>query len=334
MKIKKFIDLVNREELHESERSSAEMDEKVVYFENSHVETIHNQSNSTELRVGTTQWSGQIIGEILVSLGELNEEDVITITEYQREKGLFFGEAAVELKLLNQDSILHALSVQFGYTYDRTEEFCSSEMIMASSPFGDQAEEFRTIRGQLLNNWLHYNQKTIAIVSPGAKEGRSYVAANLAMAFSQLGHSTLLIDANLRDPRQHEIFQFSRRSGLSMLLSGRVNIEDLDALPDQILSFQNLSVLGCGAIPPNPVELLSQDMFPRILQELERFFDVIIIDTPAGSFQADVMSICSAADSALMVARAGRSKMNDSHTLLSLLRSAEVNVVGSVLNNF
>ena len=119
-----------------------------------------------------------------------------------------------------------------------------------------------------------------------------------------------------------------------MLLAGRISFDELSMMPDQVCSFQNLSVLGCGAVPPNPAELLSNERFSMILNELEKYFEVIIVDTPAGIYQADVLPICSAVGSSLLVARSGSSKMEDSQTLVDYLRAADINLVGSVLNSF
>lgn len=343
MKIKQLMDQLNRgpdspdqekdnvSSVHESRQQG---DENVTYIENARLETVSEQAAGRDILVGRTQWSDQAMGEILVSSGKLSPEDVETIIRHQHEKGLYFGEAAIELQLVEEQDILQALSLQFGYTYNSSEEQLAREMVMAHAPFGEQAEEFRSIRAQLLSGWLTPRQKTLAIVSPENQEGRSYVAANLALAFSQLGRPTLLIDADLRAPHQHDIFQFTRRIGLSMLLAGRVRMEDLDALPDRISSFQSLSVLGCGAVPPNPVELLSQDRFRQILNELEKFFDVIIIDTPPATYQADVMSIASVAGSALLVARSGHTKIDKSKDLVKMLNELQVNVAGAVINQF
>ena len=343
MKIKSLMDFLNKDSAESSDEQdqhhidagpAASGEEKVIYIENARLETAREQSDRRDLLASGTQWSDQSMGGILIDLGKLDSEDVDRIISHQRDKGLYFGEAAVELDLVDQEDILQALSIQFGYTYDRNEEGLSKEMVMAYSPFGEQAEELRAIRSQLLNNWLRPEQKTLAIVSPESKEGRSYIAANLALAFSQLGRPTLLIDADLRSPRQHAMFNFTRRLGLSMLLAGRVRVEDLDVLPDQISNFQHLWVLGCGAIPPNPVELLSKGTFSLILKELKKYFDFIIIDTPPATYRADVVSIASVAGSALLVARGGQSKIEDTKNLMSVLAEARVKVVGAVLNQY
>jgi len=329
------MDFLNNESgEHSSGRDEGASDEKVVYIENARLETAREQIESNALLASGTQWADQNLGELLVDLGKLGKEDVERVIKHQREKGLYFGEAAVDLRLVDDADVLHALSIQFGYTYNKNEESLSKEVAITYSPFSEQAEEFRAIRSQLLNSWLQPNRKTLAVVSPENAEGRSYVAANLALAFSQLGRSTLLIDADMRAPRQHEIFNFTRKIGLSMLLAGRIRMEELDVLPDQLSNFQHLSILGCGAVPPNPAELLSKNTFALIIRELKKFFDVIIIDSPPAIYQADVAAIASVSGSALLVARGGYSKMDGVKDLISVLTRAKAAVVGSVLNQF
>ena len=119
-----------------------------------------------------------------------------------------------------------------------------------------------------------------------------------------------------------------------MLLAGRVRIEQLDMLPNRVSAFQYLSVLGCGAVPPNPSELLSNGRFPSILRELKKYFDVIIIDTPSGAYKSDIISIASMAGSALLVARGGRSRIDKTKSLMSILSEAKAQVVGAVLNQY
>ena len=100
--------------------------------------------------------------------------------------------------------------------------------------------------------------KALAIISGERREGRSYIAANLAVVFSQLGEHTLLIDADMRNPSQHKLFGLDNGGGLSAVLSGRgrpVTVKHVPGLPD-------LWVLPAGAPPPNPLELLARPQFP------------------------------------------------------------------------
>ena len=212
----------------------------VAYIEQVRKESSEKASvNKTLLKVGT-QWADQRLGEILLDNGKLGDGDVERIINHQRKKNLYFGDAALQLRLVGPDDILQALSIQFGYPCVQGDGIYSRELVMAHSPFGEQAETFRNIRSQLLTNFLDPDQKTIAVVSPENQEGRSFIAANLAVAFSQLGHSTLLIDADMRAPRQHIIFNFTRRIGLSSMLTGRITAEDLEGLPDSVPPFDHL----------------------------------------------------------------------------------------------
>lgn len=341
-KIKTLMNFLGKESTHpggfagESGRDAEfglPKNDKIVYIENARIETAGEQAAGKDLLGSETRWADQSMGDILVSKGKLRGKDVERIVDYQRQKGIYFGEAAAELGLVKQADIISALCTQFGYSSGH-DESSSTDMVMAKAPFSELAEEFRSIRAHLLNEWLKPAQKTLAIVSPGHKEGRSYFAANIALAFSQLGRSTLLIDADLRSPRQHEIFDVTSRVGFSALLAGRVRMEELDMLPDTVSSFPYLSVLGCGAVPPNPAELLSHDRFPAILGWLEQYFDVIIIDSPSAEYRSDVLSIASVAKSALLVARQGYSSMDEAKALMTVLSKAKVNAVGAVLNQF
>lgn len=275
------------------------------------------------------------IGNILIEAGKLTVNDVERIVALQEKDGIFFGEAAKQLKLLSEDDIQYALARQFNYpTVRPSDGTFGDELVTAYEPFGKQAEIFRAIRGQLCYRWLSSERKVLTVVSPGDGEGRSYVAANLAVSFSQLGKSTLLIDADLRTPRQHEIFGFSRRVGLSAMLSGRIKKDELDLLPEAVPFFTRLSVLGAGAVPPNPSELFSGERFASILRELKRFFEVIIVDSPAGQYTADVQALAGAAGSAVMVVRRDFTKIDAAVKLKASLQQANVEMAGSILNEF
>ena len=293
------------------------------------------EPSSKELLVKTeAQWADQRIGEILVDLKKLRKDEVEWILGYQRDKGLYFGDAAIQLALVEQGDIFQALAHQFGYPYVQSEETFTDGLVTAHEPLGEQSEVFRSIRSQLLMRWLGPEQKTLAVVSPDHNEGRSYIAANLAVVFSQMGRTTLLIDADLRAPKQHIIFDFPCRTGLSRMLTGRIRRKDLERISNPIPYFRNLSVLGGGAVPPNSVELFSSGTFPLMLDELKKYFDVIIIDTPPAKHHSDLLPIASTAGSALLVVRRHHSKLTDVKDLESTLKEAGVNVTGSVLNEF
>jgi chain length determinant protein tyrosine kinase EpsG len=187
------------------------------------------------------------------------------------------------------------------------------------------------LRSQLMLRWFDNGteRKGLAVVSAGSGDGRSYIAANLAIVFSQLGERTLLIDADMRTPRQHKLFHLGKRSGLSDMLVGRVGPEAVVSIP----ALPNLSLLQAGTIPPNPQELLGRQSFSRLLLSLGEDFDVMIIDTPPASVCADAHTVAVRAGAALIVARQNSSSMPQLAQFTHSLREFGVTLVGSVLND-
>jgi receptor protein-tyrosine kinase len=164
------------------------------------------------------------LGAVLIHAGRLRPQDVEHILQLQRQKGLRFGDAGKEVGLLTQADIEFALARQFDHPYlQRGESKVSEEVVAAYEPFSPQVEALRAVRGQLMLRWLDAEpaSKALAILSAARKEGRSFIAANLAVVFAQLGARTLLIDADLRQPCQHRLFGLDNRAGLSAVLSGR-----------------------------------------------------------------------------------------------------------------
>ena len=275
--------------------------------------------------------SGRAMGTILVDAGRLSLPDADRILQFQRTRGARFGDSGVALGLLTDDDVRFALSVQFDYPYLGRESNLSRELIAAYQPASRPVEQLRGLRSQLMLRWFdtESERKGLAIVSAGQKEGRSYIAANLAIVFSQLGRRTLLVDADMRLPRQHQLFNLGKAAGLSDMLAGRAGPEAVVG----ISALQDLSVLPAGAIPPNPQELLGRQEFPKLLQSLGEDFDVIIIDTPPASECSDAHTVAVRAGAALMVARQNRSSLPQMAHLTQGLREFGVTLVGSVLND-
>jgi protein-tyrosine kinase len=275
--------------------------------------------------------SGRAIGVILVEAGRLSEADSERVMEFQRQTGARFGDAGRALGLLTEDDLRYALSVKFDYPYLARDSSLSRELVAAYQPASRPVEELRALRSQLMLRWFDTGpeRRALAIVSAGAREGRSYIAANLAIVFSQLGERTLLVDADLRAPRQHQLFNLGARAGLSDMLAGRAGPEAVIGIE----ALRDLSVLPAGAIPPNPQELLGRHHFSKLLQSLGEDFDVIIIDTPPASQCADAHTVAVRAGAALLIARQDSSSVPHLAQLTNGLREFGVSVVGSVLND-
>jgi chain length determinant protein tyrosine kinase EpsG len=242
-----------------------------------------------------------------------------------------FGDAAIALKLVSADDIQQVLARQFDYPYlSPGDSTVSPEVIAAWSPFSKQVEALRALRSQLLLRWFTEERRSLAIVSPGRGEGRSHLAANLAVVFSQMGERTLLIDADLRNPRQHALFGLSNATGLSTILADRATLEVIQRIP----AFVDLSVLTAGAVPPNPLELLGRDGFGRIMEECASRFDVIVLDTPAAAHGSDFQLLAQKTQGALLLARRNSTRMEACTALSEEIVAAQAAVAGAVLNDY
>lgn len=276
--------------------------------------------------------AGRSIGAILIDSGRLTPEAAERVLKLQKEENLRFGDAAVRLGVLSEADIQQALSHQFEYSYLAPgDERVSEEVVAAFKPFTPIVEQLRVLRSQLLLRWFdaEVGHNALAIVSPGAGEGRSFIAANLAVVFSQLGERTLLIDADMRHPRQHELFRLPNKTGLSSVLAGRERLGNVVA---RVPGLQNLTILPAGPVPPNPQELLNRPMFGQLVSAMQRKLDVVIVDTPAGMETADCQAIASHIRGAVAIARKDVTASLDFQELVTNLQQGGTTVVGSLLN--
>ena len=271
------------------------------------------------------------IGAVLVDSGKITAQDADRVMRLQKEQGLRFGDAAVKLHLITEAELEQVLSRQYAFPFlIPGESKLSRELVAAYAPFDPRVETFRALRGQLMLRWFNpeLELKHLAVVSPHRGEGRSYLAANMAVVFSQLGQRTLLIDADMRNPRQHMLFHLENRAGLSTLLAGRAELNVIE----KITPMMDLSVLPAGPIPPNPQELLNRPVFRTLLAQLDKDYDIIILDTPAAEDSADAQSIASRDCGALIVARKNRTPVSAVKALFESLTSTSGTLVGTVLN--
>ena len=262
----------------------------------------------------------------------LQAQDIERVLAASRDKGVRFGEAARALGVATGAEIERALARQFGLACVAPGAAALSEELAAAyEPTGPQAEALRAVRDQLLLRWLERKpeSRALAILSAARGEGRSFIAANLAVVFSQLGSRTLLIDADLRNPRQHRIFGLENRIGLSALLSGRAAPHE--AL-ERIASLPNLTVLPAGAPPPNPQDLLARPAFAQLLRQLGAQSDVVLIDSPPAGASTDAQTIAVRAGAALVVVRRHSSRLWRVQGISASVGEAQARIVGAVLN--
>jgi protein-tyrosine kinase len=271
------------------------------------------------------------IGGLLVELGKISQSDVERIVKVQQDKGMRFGDAAIYLGLITEADINLVLSIQFNYPYLQVGNGnYSEELVAAYAPFTPQVESLRTLRTQLMKKWFGEGNKALAIVSVNPGEGGTNLTANLAILFSQLGVRTLLLDANLREPRQHELFNLTEKRGLSDILAARND----KSLISNIEAFPNLSILGAGTLAPNPQELLNRATFANFMTQAMALYDVILVDTSPAVDSADAQAIVASCGGALLVSRLDHTKMSDLAAVKAQISVTGAQIVGAVINDF
>jgi protein-tyrosine kinase len=201
-------------------------------------------------------------------------------------------------------------------------------LVTARQPHALVSEQFRTLRTRLTNSINGRGARVLLVTSPGRREGKSVVAANLALTMGQeIRQRVCLVDAALRDPSLHELFGLAESPGLTDVLSGRVPLEAALTTLDPY----QLTLLPAGSVSNNPAELLGGAEMRRVLAVLRSRFDRVVIDGSSATPTADVATLLPLIDGVLMVARAGVTGAPSITHAVSALGASHV--VGMVLND-
>jgi capsular exopolysaccharide synthesis family protein len=170
----------------------------------------------------------------------------------------------------------------------------------------------------------------LAVVSPQSGDGKTFFTANLGVALAQLGGRTLIVDADLRGPRQHEVFGLPNQVGLSGILSGR----NQSRVIQPVTGVPGLFVLPVGVVPPNPLELVERPAFSLLMRELSSKFDHVLVDTPAAVYGSDCGVVASRCGAALVVARKDKARVEALQDLVGGLAETPTQLAGVVYNEF
>ncbi len=192
------------------------------------------------------------------------------------------------------------------------------------------AESYRSLWTNIQYAGVDKPVKTILITSPGPKEGKSLTTANLAYVMAQSGVKVLVVDADLRRPTIHRLFGYRRSPGLSELLSSDAsNIKEFA----RNTYADNLHILPCGDLPPNPVGILGSEKMKQIIDEARKQFDIVLFDSPPLIAMADASVLASEVDTTLLVLHMGQTKRRVASQAKELLNRLNIDVFGAVLNN-
>jgi len=271
------------------------------------------------------------IGAILVEARRISVTDASRIVASQLASNTPFGETAIQLGLITRDDVQFALSQQFSMPrLQEGDQAIDPEVIAAFHPGHVLVERLRNLRGQICLRALEARPplRSLAIMGTEHGVGRSFIAANLATVFAQLGARTLLIDADFMQPRQHQIFRLNNRTGLSSILAGRAKLEAVCPVP----GVQGFAVLPSGPLPPNPDDLLARPTLGHFLRRCEGDFDVIVLDTPAWRDGTGARMVAAAAGAAVLLVQEGKTAADDASEVGRELENVSAKLLGVVLN--
>lgn len=203
-------------------------------------------------------------------------------------------------------------------------------LITLKDPGSAASEAFRTLRTNFLFAGLESPLQTVLITSAAVAEDKSTTAANLAVTLAQIGHRTILIDADLRRPTQHTLWGLKNERGLSSILAASDTSTDL---PLQSVEVENLSVMTAGPTPSIPADLISARKLDDLLALLKARADYILFDAPPVLAVADAALLASKLDGLLLVARSGVTQRDHLEQAKKQLERVHVRVVGVALTN-
>jgi polysaccharide biosynthesis transport protein len=200
-------------------------------------------------------------------------------------------------------------------------------IVVRDNPRSQSSEAYRMLRANLKYISADKELKVIVVTSSVPQEGKSTVAANLAMAIAQMERRVLLVDGDLHRPVQHQIWDLPNNEGLSNAIVGQ---SDLRSAIAQVMD--NLYVLPSGLVPPSPASLLDSKRMAALIDSFRDNFDCVILDTPSLSVGADAASLGQMADGVLFVVRPGVADVVNAAFAKELLEKSGQNVLGQVIN--
>ncbi|MCK5178137.1 MAG: polysaccharide biosynthesis tyrosine autokinase [Candidatus Omnitrophica bacterium] len=203
------------------------------------------------------------------------------------------------------------------------------DKIVLEKPKSALSETYRTIRtGLLFSSTVEHPVKCVLLTSPGEQEGKSTTACNLAIVMAQNNKKVLLVDADMRKPRLHQVFNTDINKGLSTYLSGQSSFEEVVCTTD----IANLSVITSGPHPPNPSELLASHKMEQFITYAKARYDYIFVDTPPTMVVTDAVILSKVVDGTIIVLESGRTSRKVVSMVGHTLRSAKSRVIGFIVN--
>ena len=285
-----------------------------------------------QLRLAATQASGTVV---ITERAHEPQEPVRNRVQYVLLAALVAVLVALGMAFLIEylnesirtpEDVSHVLGLS---TIGMIEQFGrgKEELIVASQPQSPATEAFRVLAANIRLSSMDSHPRTILVTSPASSEGKSVVAANLAVAMASVGLRVVVVDADLRLPRLHQLFGVSRGHGLTdALWQGSTNGH---LKPTAV---KGLEILTSGTLPPDPVVVLSSPHMKQLLTDLTKEADLVIIDSPPVLPVADTTILAAGVDGVLLLLRAGHARSQPTRHAVEVLRQTRTHLIGVVLN--
>jgi capsular exopolysaccharide synthesis family protein len=244
--------------------------------------------------------------------------------------GLSFGMEYLDSRIKTPDDIKQHLGVPFLGLVPvvRAKEIKGPSPLLDRGVPANFSEAMRGIRTSVIFSSATEGSRTVMVTSTAPSEGKTVVSSNLADALAQAEQRTLIIDGDMRRPRVHEVFEFAQEPGLSNVLVGTVEAKTTIRKTDN----PYLSVMPAGHIPPNPAELLGSPRYRKLLEELGKDYDWIIVDAPPVMAVTDAAVISNGVGGVLFVIGSEMTPRRTAQTAVEQLKAARAKVIGAVLN--
>jgi polysaccharide biosynthesis transport protein len=190
------------------------------------------------------------------------------------------------------------------------------------------SEDYRTIRTSIMLSSAGSPPKSIAFTSALPQDGKSVTVANMAVSFAQLNEKVLVVDADMRKPQQHKIFQAKAGPGLSSYLTGKSGLNDCI----HSTNVEGISLIPCGPVPPNPTELLNSKPMRQLMEDARNQFDMVLVDLLPVLAVVDPVVVCDLTEATILVVYPGKTKENAFASAVEELRKGKIKIIGTVFN--
>ncbi len=201
-------------------------------------------------------------------------------------------------------------------------------LVSLSNPKSPISEAYRTLRTNIQFSSFDKELKTISITSSGPGEGKTTSISNLAITIAQTDKTVLLIDADLRKPQVHRVFQLNNPKGLTNVLAQQIPLEEVV----KETRIPGLHILTSGPKPPNPSELLGSNAMKEFIKAVSQKYDMVLIDSPPVGVVTDGAILATVVDGTILVVSSGKTYIEEAQRSKQLLQNVKANILGVVLN--